>query len=107
MPSAMAIPKQAVLAAFRGQVRHPAEQPIALDPAINDNVRGRAEPVAAPPLRNGAASGPARPTLPGIEPVSEGEENYRMSSINLNEQSVDAMLRAAMEHGREIKYENL
>jgi hypothetical protein len=32
-----------------------------------------------------------------------GEENYRMSSINLNEQSVDAMLRAAMEHGREIK----
>jgi hypothetical protein len=26
-----------------------------------------------------------------------------MSSINLNEQSVDAMLRAAMEHGREIK----
>jgi hypothetical protein len=31
--------KQAVLAAFRGQIWHPAEQPITLDPAINHNVR--------------------------------------------------------------------
>ena len=30
--------KQAVLATFRGQGRHPAEQPIAIDPAINNNV---------------------------------------------------------------------
>ena len=43
-------------------------------------------------------SGPEPPTF-----TFAGEENYRMSSINLNEQSVDAMLRAAMEHGREIK----
>ena len=41
-------------------------------------------------------------TLRAIAPTG-----LRMSSINLNEQSVDAMLRAAMEHGREIKYENL
>ena len=31
--------KQAVLAAFRGQIWHPAEQPITLDPAINHNMR--------------------------------------------------------------------
>ena len=43
-------------------------------------------------------SGPEPPTF-----VFAGEENYRTSRINLNEQSVDAMLRAAMEHGREIK----
>jgi hypothetical protein len=30
--------KQAVLATFRGQGRHPTEQPIAIDPAINNNV---------------------------------------------------------------------
>jgi hypothetical protein len=32
-----------------------------------------------------------------------GEDNYRTPRINLNEQSVDSMLRAAMKHGREIK----
>ena len=31
--------EQASLAAFRGQVGHPAEQPITLDPTIDDNVR--------------------------------------------------------------------
>ena len=43
-------------------------------------------------------SGPEPPTF-----TFAGEENYRTPRINLNEQSVDAMLRAAMEHGREIK----
>jgi hypothetical protein len=43
-------------------------------------------------------SGPELPTF-----TFAGEENYTTSRINLNEQSVDAMLRAAMEHGREIK----
>jgi hypothetical protein len=47
-------------------------------------------------------SGPELPTF-----TFAGEENYRTPRINLNEQSVDAMLRAAMEHGREIKCENL
>ena len=47
-------------------------------------------------------SGPEPPTF-----TFAGEENYRTSRVNLNEQSVDAMLRAAMEHGREIKCENL
>ena len=42
-------------------------------------------------------SGPELPTF------TSGEENYKAQRINLNEQSVDAMLRAAMEHGREIK----
>ena len=44
--------------------------------------------------------------LSGPEPPNftfAGEENYMTSRINLNEQSVDTMLRAAMEHGREIK----
>ena len=46
-------------------------------------------------------SGPEPPTF-----TFGGEENYKAQRINLNEQSVDFMLRAAMEHGREIKYEN-
>ncbi len=43
-------------------------------------------------------SGPEPPTF-----TFAGEENYTAQRINLNEQSVDAMLRAAMQHGREIK----
>jgi hypothetical protein len=43
-------------------------------------------------------SGPEPPTF-----TFAGEENYTTSHINLNEQSVDAMLRAAMEQGREIE----
>jgi hypothetical protein len=45
-------------------------------------------------------------SLSGTEPPTftfAGEENYGASRVNLNEQSVDAMLRAAMEHDREIK----
>ncbi len=45
-------------------------------------------------------------SLSGPEPppfTFAGEKNYTRSRINLNEQSVDAMLRAAMEQGREIK----
>ena len=43
-------------------------------------------------------SGPEPPTF-----TFAGAENYTRSRTNLNEQSVDAMLRAAMEQGREIK----